>query len=1384
VLGLGVVAVSPVDLQAFTEEAGIPYPTNPAAKAQLLPLVAQWKSEKAQQAIAAQAESSVPQGINPLLVGAGAAGLAGLGIAAWPHLQKLGQTPAVVSDEAVADAVSAAGGPYRSSPPSSRALRERPDGYGGPQLRAGNPYKTSTAPEMVTRGGRAMGMAPAREQGQYKARSAEGFHNPDLANLDTPDKRESFLAGIAMANGTDSEEFQSARALIRSMETVTPDGVTPTAMISGLTPQQRYGTTTAEEEASRGRALAQSRTKSNRSAQAGFRPKDSTPQKQALVYKGNRLGGQLRALLEAAAAESPGDMGATVANTPGALGRNQRVQDLIEGSRSQGRPIGIDAGKASVFFLDSDQQLKPYLGSQAILGPDRLPIYTGLRQDGSVIAESDLAYFPTDDPGFYQRTGASHPALSMDQIIANAGDKRDLRYASDEDQAIKGMLVELGPSDPRFSTGVQEGGVADNWTLSRVSAGDERVPLDVSGFQSELSAPAAVAGGRLRRALDDHRARTGESFSENNVITLAADLAREHNIDTAAVLRSAGFENTQPAARQLSRPRPQAHALAGGAGDALDRIYRSLGMHAGANAWDLEGMVRSGDLRGAAEAMANQLPAFTQVSDGALGRLGQDEKLNVVAEGMSAGLKDLATTLQKYPEMASQFGIGKGAGGFGLDAYLKSYIRDWTTVRGLQLNGGGQPTYHIPNDAFEILAYEGSKNNRSVLHEIEDLSRGAASPLEGVLKLDRIVSSAQSTKEGDPNTNATRLAQTIFDLQDRDLVSTQLLNESSGEVKLVAGTRRAYDATSGFYDRNPNEEQLAAALEDYNALSDDTRVGYGENATLAARVKGTDYRAEGGQARIEEARSAQRWITEHGDELEQQRADFNRGMIRGNGDAAPQSVGRGFVLTSEQSMGLNPATARPGVVLAADTAGLNTSYREELVNDENTTPLDLAQDIEREARINNELPVSEGVEIEDSRLKTAVPLSEAERTASEYGAQKLYFKNLGEGSNGAMAEGDAVLALDRARQWQQSLPDTLAYYRSLKPWTTTVTSAPDATGVKHVLKLQHPSSNWQPEPGVGFEVGASEPVRGIGPKAPPVDRSVALNPPGEYEPTRVTRPEGLVDGAVDPYQAWYRPAAQRLPGNESIVREFPLITGGFKHSDSLPENSGRRMGAVSNQEQVVRQHLPNNVTLVPAMRVEGYPDRPDQIAFTTDWAPRPEGRQPLSAEQIFAMTDTQPRGEVVAAGYPETAALHREALAARSVNGGEGFRDDQLLRDARTASKNLYDTGELSGYGRRGSTFAQAPIAAAPISAVTPAAQQAVDTLAASMQQAPVITDRERQVATTGHYADYMDKLYSQGLTKNAQPKQVGNNRMGAYVAPSDAAIAGRVNFLRKRGIL
>lgn len=127
---------------------------------------------------------------------------------------------------------------------------------------------------------------------------------------------------------------------------------------------------------------------------------------------------------------------------------------------------------------------------------------------------------------------------------------------------------------------------------------------------------------------------------------------------------------------------------------------------------------------------------------------------------------------------------------------------------------------------------------------------------------------------------------------------------------------------------------------------------------------------------------------------------------------------------------------------------------------------------------------------------------------------------------------------------------------------------------------------------------------------------------------------------------------------------------------------------------------------------------------------------------------------------------------------GEGFRDDSRL--GMNDERLQLDRGEVGGLGRRGSVFAQQPIAAAPVS-------MAHTLAAAGVPEVPAVTEREAQAARAGHLADYMDRLVSGGIRSSKDGQRLvfkNQNQMSGYNAPGDALVAARVAGLRKRGII
>jgi hypothetical protein len=230
----------------------------------------------------------------------------------------------------------------------------------------------------------------------------------------------------------------------------------------------------------------------------------------------------------------------------------------------------------------------------------------------------------------------------------------------------------------------------------------------------------------------------------------------------------------------------------------------------------------------------------------------------------------------------------------------------------------------------------------------------------------------------------------------------------------------------------------------------------------------------------------------------------------------------------------------------------------------------------------------------------------------------------------------------------------------------------------------------------------------------------------------------------------------------------------------------------------------------------------------------PEGWKPsFDDPAIQAGVSSAPRADVPAVGNTLAAANYRTAVEARAAGRGEAFLDDQNRRDAIAISSGYIDqgrknnaaasdaafssasageqlaspqgfnqqrggqtptarpaadvlqldAGELGGYGRRGSTFAQQPIPAAPISSIPAAAQDNLNTLRSSMERSVDAVAK----AKAGHLADYMDKLAAGGIRTSADGKRLVFNHQrqaGNYTEPGNAMVDARINGLRKRGII
>ena len=903
----------------------------------------------------------------------------------------------------------------RPTPDLSRATAFLPDTSNGPIFKYGY-QKTfdNRNPQVPTRS--LSGGSLARQKGfdQYKSRTNSGFHG-DLARLQTPGDRLRLYSEVA-DQGTPYAAIKTAQALDALEGFNDPNSRPVLSYLSGLTSEQLYGTLSPREAAQFGESVGfATRTKANSSSQYGYEAASERPSYEADKKIGGS--GEYALLLRALAAEGPGDRGASLANlsysAPGSVFAKPGALDAyIKGLRpNTDTQTNIDKNRASTFFPEPGASAEVYLGTDKIkVGKET--IYSGLKADGSPIKLSDISYHPTDDPSFYERQRRwDHPTLSERKIRANYGNKPDLRYADKEDAVIKNLQEPLPASDPRF-TRPQESGIGDNIVFGRLQKGGDIVPLDLSGFQSEAQSPAFRAAGQLFAEHDAYAALNQASMPDSLYQGRALELAREYSTDLESMNRAAEAISARKSpdsaratgtAAPADAPNPalrgkykNPRALRAGSGDALGRIYRSLGSHSGLNPLSLEAAIRSGDAHLANNLLAQEIPSYVAEIGKHLNGLSLDEKVGVIGEAVSAGIHDLAHALEHYPQESAAFGAGRGPGAFGVDAYLKSYVRDYAVTRGLAADPTGVATYHVPNDAFDLLAFKGYLDKRGTLAAIDDQIRGARHPLEGALRLDRLVSSVRSTKEGDPNSNATRFAQFVFDHPDRALASTTLTESSPSQVNLMFATRLGSDPTSGFLNHNPDRSSIQELID--NQLDNP-----GGNSTLNALVSGSNFNTPEGRSYRAAARDAMGWLERNAAKIEDRKAGLNRGVDfrRGpDGELREVSIGRGLAI----------AAAEQGAFLARNTEGAAAPFTEDVGSHDFAVGDDQVEDRARNAQI------EKGVAANDGAF-TGPLQSEADLVARQYNRNRLNTHALGVGSHGAMADGEAAEALERTRRY-------------------------------------------------------------------------------------------------------------------------------------------------------------------------------------------------------------------------------------------------------------------------------------------------------------------------------------------------------------------------------
>lgn len=1411
VLGLGVVAVSPVDLAAFTEEAGIPYPTNPAAKAQLLPLVAQWKNEKAQQVIAAQAESTVPQGINPLLVGAGAAGLAGLGIAAWPHLQKLGQTPAAASDQAVADAVAAnTQGPAIPYPPNqqtanapagTRVVRKTNEKPGDrlQHLRNGNLIDNG-----ALMGASRLGTLQSRSRDEYSLKSIwqDPVLGPQMAAADTPELQQALVDRLSVEKPDVAVKVAQAIAdrssRFADIQTVKTFGDLPKKAADGTV----------------------------------YRIQDTN---ETVVYNNS--------------------------------GRGEKWQSAsAAGVRKRMAETGRDA-YGSVTMEESLQQAMAKPGVSAMAQTRRTS--GGMFQPGydpdRVFVDDNGNVMGDRDNGTYYLGNSRHRELAEKALLQQRTEAVQAQRKQDGLPPANGQeLIELvraagGVRIRDVNTGLVDGGVSGDaaryhtaWEETQPGSGIYKVDKDGNLVPRLISPSVSVTrmiNGEPTEVVLKPKGVSDEEWTRpRSAMTMEPDVG---NVRLDNVLA----DKEDALNKGLMEPLPASRASRQGASGFIGEPVHFVDEQRGE--------------------VVTPVPQFTGKTRRVQGNDGKVVEVREAVPSVYEGIYVETPVTQFVPngktetrwdatkEAYVQVPLGQqelvldGSGNIqynrrlatpqDLVAYTENTEYDAPPYRGKTASEAvfamQAPNYNYSNENFQQNPYilkEPRDSYGRALAAAAELTASGLPPAEIYSRygVDQpMVDRAQAFQNGELSSavqRATELegAHAVGGHTHKDWL-TQVLSSLAVQPRDDAwqlsqleqsGTREdSAELARNWLNANPGiAEVLSSNLGDVPVVEQLNIVQEALGDAAADFPKAVAWAQQNNPELAERARL--------GGEGSFGFDQFSKTYVR------KAVIGSVAALKNEGGAAASSITlpADVGELLALEARAMNPSDPriEVAINQRiggTTSPIEAVWKLDgilsdvAETRLND--PNANGSRLAEQFFKAAQP-GDGSRVGgmkSRYGAR-------------TDASYDALRAPSPGEEVASRMPIAIKFGSKAGidggSWNRD-DLAPAADAIQQAVHKSGLTVSSDPsliDPSLP-KSGSSKSV--LAAKTGGKGRAFAVNKildneakvlQGQiYDLTKSKRNGDLSDAEFKTAVAGLKAQIQSLVGRQRTLdatragNETLLLESNYQaRTNAGREGRGYVLDLASNGVVRALPDIGSNTVSYeqvfekPSMGQEegsydaevlaqsardagqGGERQLDDLEPVTAEVGSDYHRAIRQAEREGSMTDVEaytPRKRIREWVAERAMQAGAPAAETRYVSGQSPVAPPVLDRSRQSeSSEEMLQRLALSGQMPSAEQTAARVLQPVPQSTAGSASAKSyrvmADTLAASRQQAPVITDRERQVATTGHYADYMDKLYSQGLTKNAQPKQVGNNRMGAYVAPSDAAIAGRVNFLRKRGIL
>lgn len=889
--------VSPADFAAFSEATGAPYPASTAEKAQLLPVILDWKAAQQQE----QAQNRGPNLLAAALAGAGTIGLGAGAYGIYQKLRKQGISEPVAADIAAKSAPAAPQPvdlPPAAPQPPARVSTQRltpqelaaqisispaetpvsaaPDGAFAADsmipVRRDKDGKLSYALGALFPGNR-KGTAHARGRGEYQLNSLwnDPTWGPLLHAANTPDLQQSLVAQAQEHNSALAGRLQDAINLRNG----------------SASPAATYV-----------------------KSEAGLPNPRSVPENAAFF-----VGDSKRLLVPA-----PGGSGWADGSALGARARLAASDRAAYGTASasdldsDGNPVDINApkGKTSKGML-RESYLPPDENDNASIFVSENDLSDRARQLGAFIGDDDALYLPGEEtadggsqPPRRVRFGSGVARHLLNRPIAGSdlgayGEQEQVSkgFSDREDSATKGMYEKLPASSMNLkalrlkqsfgwdlvpaATRVREdgtvvfepahyeerpytGGVYTGKTFSEV-AGAEEIPDSDSYIKKDLGTPLPDAARRLIKI-----SASGVEPPPGTVVSLA----REYGVAPDDIEAAAGrFFGGVDLRANSGFTAPHARAVGGKThSDWLTQALSAMQVTKPADSHTINNLLASEstvDRATAAQSWLNANQELAQVLSSQMPGTSATERISLVQEALNDAADDYHRAIDwaasNDPELAPR--LTPGAKGFpSFDQFARPYVRKHVLGSALELSnagGGSAPVINLPADVAELIANEAITSGTPVPELINQRLAGVKSPVEAVWKLDGILANAASQNLDEPYTVGSKLAERFWDaapaddssrvgrLKDRLTATSQSryaqgdpLNGGSSVMPIaVKFGSRFPDPGQGFgsLDQSTRDEVITAAigagehLEPNKVLKNETATAKGAIKRAAAQFK-------------------------------------------------------------------------------------------------------------------------------------------------------------------------------------------------------------------------------------------------------------------------------------------------------------------------------------------------------------------------------------------------------------------------------------------------------------------------------------------------------------------------------------------------------------------